>query len=433
MEFLLKNKENKMNILILLKSFNYPPSNGGDQAVFNAIDRLSKHVQFHIINTDGSEQGRKSLKSFCKDYPSIPGCVYDLNRKDKYQRIKSSTDRASNFINNRNGNKDKVDMRLLNGYDARLDYYYEFYQYLNRYIVQNEIDVIQAEFHFTLGFLKGIAVPVKKVFVQHEIQFVVEYQRLIQHQYSEKELYFYKQLRQQEINAMNACDAIITLSQDDKIKLINNGVHTPIFASFAQISLHDIEINYPVEIINRLVFIGPETHMPNKQGVEWFLNDVFPLIRKVVPDTKLDIIGRWSSGTVTTWKDKYEGLDFLGFVDDLPKAIANSILIVPLFQGSGIRMKILEACNVGIPFVSTSIGAEGLGFTSGKDCFIEDDNKKFANDVITILTDNAVANRIIKESQRHIGTFTDSSFVKTRMNCYNKILDNDGAKKSTMD
>lgn len=391
-----------MNILILLKSFNYPPRNGGDQAVFNAIDRLKDNVHFHLIGTDGSVEGIESMKAFQSDYPSIPAHVYDLGKEDKYQRIKKKCNRISNFINNRNGNKVKVDMQFLNVFDAQLDYYYDFYKYVNEYISKNNIDIIQAEFHFTLGFLKGIVVSVRKVFVHHEIQFVVEHQRLMQRQHTKEDVYFYKQQRQQEINALNACDAIITLSQDDKMKLIANGVHAPVFASFAQITLHDIKINIPVSINKRLVFIGPESHMPNKQGMKWFLDEVFPLVRNEIPDLKVDVIGRWSEDTIIRWKEKYQAVDFLGFVDNLPQTISNSILIVPLFQGSGIRMKILEACNIGIPFVSTSIGAEGLGFTSGENCFIADEADTFAKDVVTLINNNHLANDFINKSVCHI-------------------------------
>ena len=116
-----------MNILILLKSFNYPPRNGGDQAVFNAINRLKDDVHFHLIGTDGSVKGIESMMAFQADNPSIPTRVYDLGKKDKYQRIKKKFNRISNYINNRNGNKTIVDMQLLDVYDAQLDYYYNFY------------------------------------------------------------------------------------------------------------------------------------------------------------------------------------------------------------------------------------------------------------------------------------------------------------------
>ena len=412
-----------MNILILLKSFNYPPRNGGDQAVFNAIDRLASVVQFHLIGLDGSANGKKSMAAFQAAYPQIPSCIYDLNTHDTYQRVADKCQRISNFVNNRNGNKANVDMLQLREYSPRLDYHYGFYKFLNQYISENHIEIVQSEFHFTLGCLSGISAPVKKVFVAHELQYVVEYQRLMQRHHTADDLFFYEHLRRQELNAMNTCDAIITLSGDDKEKLIKNGVHAPIFASFAQISLKEHEINSPVAIEQRMVFIGPESHMPNKQGMQWFLQQVFPIIQQKHPHVKLDIIGRWSEPTANEWKASYQNVDFLGFVDDLDTALSNSILIVPLFQGSGIRMKILEACNAGIPFVATPIGAEGLGFEDGLNCFIKHDSQDFAESVIRLMEDNQLANRFIENCMNHIRKhFSDESFVKSRMKCYSSII-----------
>ena len=328
-----------MKILILLKSFNYPPKNGGDQAVFNAISKLNSLVDFHLLSTDGSEPGIASLYKFQKEYPNIPSTFYDLNKKDKYQRICDFSKRLSNYINRRNGNAHIVDIIHSTNYDTNADYFYNFYSFLNSYIKENSIDIVQSEFSFTLGWLKGITENVKKVFVQHEIQFVVNYQRIIENinKNDEKLLFKYNMEKQQEINAMNTCDAIITLSEDDKNKLIKNGVHTPIFPSFAQVTFKNVKIEYPIQLKKQLVFIGPEMHEPNKHGLLWFLNEVFPLVLKEDNSIKLNIIGRWRESTMEKWKNKYSNIYFLGYVENLEDAIRNSILIVPIFHGSGIE------------------------------------------------------------------------------------------------
>lgn len=415
-----------MNILILLKSFNYPPRNGGDQAVFNAIKKLMFHVHYHIISTDNSTEGQNSVTAFKCDFPEIPILIYDINTLNKYQWIYKKALRISNYINNRNGNKQIVNLQQINMYDARVDYNNAFFQFLNQYIVQQQIDIVQGEFQFTLGWLKGITGKIKKVFVHHEIQFVVEHQRLVQRDHTVNDLYFYEQQRQQEINALNACDAIITLSENDRQKLITAGVHAPIFASFAQISLHNIPISYPINIQKHLVFIGPESHQPNKQGMQWFMDNVFPLIHQQEPETKISIIGRWSIETQQQWTCQYSNIHFLGFVDDLAKTAKECILIVPLFQGSGIRMKILEACNIGIPFVATTIGAEGLGFTDGENCYIEDDKTQFAQKILNLLQNPNTANSFIRKSIAHIrNNFTDEQLVNSRMKCYNSMTNTD--------
>ena len=412
-----------MKILILLKSFNYPPKNGGDQAVFNAISKLNNMVDYHLLSTDGSTLGIESIRNFRKDYPNIPSVIYDLTKKDKYQRICEFLKRISNYINRRNGNAHIVDIIHSNSYDANADYFYNFYSFINSYIKENSIDIVQSEFSFTLGWLKGISENVKKVFVQHEIQFVVNYQRIMEHINDEKLLFKYNMKKQQEINAMNACDAIITLSEDDKNKLIKNGVHTSIFPSFAQVTFKNVNIEYPIKLKKQLVFIGPETHEPNKHGLLWFLNEVFPLILKEDNSIKLNIIGRWSESTIDKWKNKYSNINFLGYVDNLEDAIRSSILIVPIFHGSGIRMKILEACNAGIPFVSTSIGAEGLGFTNNVNCFISDTPVLFSNSIIELFRDIEKASDFVKSSIEYIyKKFSDNEFVNSRMICYKSLI-----------
>ena len=412
-----------MRILIILKSFNYPPKNGGDQAVFNAISKLNNMVDYHLLSTDGSTLGIESIRNFRKDYPNIPSVIYDLTKKDKYQRICEFLKRISNYINRRNGNAHIVDIIHSNSYDANADYFYNFYSFINSYIKENSIDIVQSEFSFTLGWLKGISENVKKVFVQHEIQFVVNYQRIMKHINDEKLLFKYNMEKQQEINAMNACDAIITLSEDDKNKLIKNGVHTSIFPSFAQVTFKNVNIEYPIKLKKQLVFIGPETHEPNKHGLLWFLNEVFPLVLKEDNSIKLNIIGRWSESTIDKWKNKYSNINFLGYVDNLEDAIRSSILIVPIFHGSGIRMKILEACNIGIPFISTIIGAEGLGFIPNEHCFITDIPNEFANNVLKLMQDQTLVNKFVFECKKHIfNNFSDKNFIESRIKCYKEVL-----------
>lgn len=412
-----------MNVLIILKSFNYPPKNGGDQAVISAIRALAPHVSYHLLSLDESGYGNEVVSRFRKDFPEIPAAAYSGSKGARYRNVYMKCLRICNYLNNRIGFRNTVNMRLLQDYDARLDYRDDLYRYINSYIAEHSIDIVQAEFSFTLGFLKGITGNVKRLFVQHEIQFVVNHQRLMQRSHTDEDIYFYEQERRQEIDAMNCCDAIITLSDDDKSKLIANGVHAPVFASFAQVEVRDVKIPEHVELQKRLVFIGPETHLPNRQGLQWFLDDVWQKILSKEPDTRLAIIGKWSQRTAVEWSKRYKNVEFLGFVDDLATAIKDSILIVPLFQGSGIRMKILEACNTGIPFVATTIGAEGLGFVDGVNAYIEDDATLFAEKTLRLLADRQLANDFIRKAVEYIrANFSDQNFVETRMKAYKSLI-----------
>ena len=84
---------------------------------------------------------------------------------------------------------------------------------------------------------------------------------------------------------------------------------------------------------------------------------------------------------------QYTGVNFLGFVQDLNEVLNNSIMIVPILIGSGMRMKIVEAANHSCPFVTTTVGVEGLDFKNQEECFIADKPEDFANNIIKLLSD----------------------------------------------
>lgn len=90
------------------------------------------------------------------------------------------------------------------------------------------------------------------------------------------------------------------------------------------------------------------------------------------------------SYAVEVFETKYPGVRFLGYVEVLSDALKDSIMIVPITIGSGIRMKILEACSNGIPFVSTTVGAEGIPVVDGRHCYIADDPQIFVQDIIKL-------------------------------------------------
>lgn len=120
----------------------------------------------------------------------------------------------------------------------------------------------------------------------------------------------------------------------------------------------------------KLFFVGLLTWYPNKQGITWFIEKIFPKLKEEIPEITLDVVGDYS----TRWKPpEHEGVKFYGYQKNLRPFWKNaSVFIVPLWYGSGIRIKILEALANGIPVVSTSKGAEGLPDEIKKKIFIED-------------------------------------------------------------
>lgn len=109
--------------------------------------------------------------------------------------------------------------------------------------------------------------------------------------------------------------------------------------------------------LRRLGFVGSYKWLPNRRGIEQFLNSVWPAFRTEVPELELLLAG---ADAPSNW-DRKEGVRVLGYVDST-RSFFDQIdaLVVPLEIGSGTRLKILEAFARGVPVISTLKGAEGL-------------------------------------------------------------------------
>lgn len=408
-----------IKLLVVADGFVYPPCSGGDQAVFNSIRLLRKEVELHLFVVD---KKKTSLKQFASDYPDVKLYFHNISHKDKYEWFYAVAHKVENAVLSivRLEHESALRDGFLNMDTAR---YWRLYLSLNDYIRKHHINIVQMEFARSLPWMKGITANVKKVFVQHEIQFVVKRQRLnALYTITKEDRQRYHIEKQMEIHDMNYCDAIITLSQHDANLLKDEGIVKPIYPSFAKVSLRT-SVQQQFTRVSKVVFIGPEHHLPNRNGVQWFLEKVWPIVIKSKPQLKFEIIGYWSDATRKLLQKVYPNMFFHGFVDNLASATCNALLIVPILEASGIRMKILEAVNMRIPFVSTIEGAVGLGFTDKENCFLTNEPEIFASDIIKLIDDPNLAKQFIKNAQKHLlQAFSDDRFVESRMKCFKDVL-----------
>jgi glycosyltransferase involved in cell wall biosynthesis len=143
-----------------------------------------------------------------------------------------------------------------------------------------------------------------------------------------------------------------------------------------------------------LLFSGTLSYEPNVEGLRWFVRDVLPQLRALVPDVKLRIVGRTPVDAIKAL-DGEPGISVHADVPDmLPYYDEASVVLAPIRVGSGTRIKILEAAASRRPVVSTTIGAEGLGFEPGRHCLIEDQADRFAQACADVLRDESLANRL---------------------------------------
>jgi glycosyltransferase involved in cell wall biosynthesis len=137
----------------------------------------------------------------------------------------------------------------------------------------------------------------------------------------------------------------------------------------------------------RLGFIGTFTYGPNRDGVRWFVEKVWPLILGKMPDVRLRLVGAGSEKGC--WQDT-RNIDALGFLIDTESEMATwSASVVPLFVGGGTRIKIAESFSRLCPVVATSLGAYGYDVTDGNELWLADSAADFAAKCLRVLTDVA--------------------------------------------
>lgn len=109
----------------------------------------------------------------------------------------------------------------------------------------------------------------------------------------------------------------------------------------------------------------------------FFLREVFPQVRKTLPNVRMDVIGDNPSADIKAYNS--EEVRIRGYIPDVEPYLGNArVFVAPLRFGAGIKGKIGEAMSHGVPVITTSIGAEGFGLTHGLDVMIGDDPTSFA-------------------------------------------------------
>lgn len=408
----------KKNILIILPWLPYPFSSGGNQAMYNGIAAIRNKANVTVVyidyNRDQHIVDRNKMTKLLDNVEIIP-FIYS-NRNTKWKFINWLFDKFGNSFCGKNG--DFLTDRMYLSYKPLPSEYIDF---IGDIVTRKGIEIVQMEMIATLPLVLSLPETVKKVFVHHEIRYVFNelyLKNIGETIYRQANLAIAKIM---EVGLLKKCDAIIALSQTDKEKLMAEGIReNKIFPSIAVVNsiaegkVHTISHNI-------LSFVGAETHIPNQVGIKWFLENCWGKLQNETEPYQLRIIGKWSKATIKQLTEKYKNIYFPGYIENLSDILSNTIMIVPITIGSGIRMKILEAASIGIPFVSTTIGAEGLPFINEENCFLADTPEAFVEGILKLK--NANLRRKFAESSMVIikDSYSIEALGANRMSIYSVV------------
>ena len=228
---------------------------------------------------------------------------------------------------------------------------------ISQLLSNNNFDLIQVEYN-VMHHYSDLFVNIPSVLVFHDISTKL-YERG-KNLGIKTDRRLYNIAKKIEVGIANKFDSIVTLTKEDKLYLISLGYKREIFVIPPQINVvSNIDVSKKP---NTICFIGSYNRQPNVRAVEVLINDIYNNIDFPV---ELNIVGKSLPKYLQKEIRNTEGINYLGFIDEIDEFIKTQMLMVaPIQLGAGLKMKIPHSLANGTPVITTPIGAEGIDIGS---------------------------------------------------------------------
>jgi GT2 family glycosyltransferase/glycosyltransferase involved in cell wall biosynthesis len=203
-----------------------------------------------------------------------------------------------------------------------------------------------------------------------------------------------------EYDIIRRTDLLVTVSQFEK-EYINKELpdtKVSVWPWYCPLKTRDTQL----KTIKRILFLGGLQHTPNMDAIKWFLGDIYPLVKREWSDVTFDIAGSHIPKEIQDLEDG-ESIRITGFVEDLNSYFdSDSIFVAPIRFGAGLKGKIAMALSYGVPVITTSLGAEGIGLVHGENVLIADSAEDFARQIIRTKESALLWNKISSNAVRFV-------------------------------
>ncbi len=261
----------------------------------------------------------------------------------------------------------------------------------------------------------------KAVMVEHN----VEYLRL-QQQLAELTQAQFENLKTIEVTLCNQCDAVICVSDNDRHLLIRDGVypyllhtipHGVDLQAFADSEAVDVRQQFAIpESAYLLVYHGTFAYPPNLEAMHVFAEQLLPRLQQRGLDVHVLAVGRDPPAFNVA-----KNIHYTGSVDQVAGYLkAADLAVVPLHQGGGTRMKILDYFACGVPVISTRKGIEGIQVENGVAALIEDDWEQMAEQIASLLTDPRAAGKVAAAAKLWVEKLDWTALAGDYVNLYQR-------------
>ncbi|MEM7574295.1 MAG: glycosyltransferase family 4 protein [Bacteroidota bacterium] len=357
-----------MKVLVLSKKFPYPLKDGESQAIHGlskSLHELGCDVSLLAMNTSKHFYSERELPSSMSHYRAVRTVMVDNSLK--------IGDALGNLVRNTSYHISRFDNE-------------DYRQALRQWLQQEQFDIIQLETLYLAPYLSTIRrhsdAPV--VMRSHNVEHEIWERHCANLSFGPKRWYMKrltKQLGRYEREQLNQYDLLLPITKRDEQRFRNLGFQGK--SQVLPIGL-DVKCGEPDYLSYRqapkLSFIGSLDWMPNLEGLQWFLNRVWPDVHRAFPELEFHVAGRNMPASLKALE--MPKVIMHGEVEDACEFVgSHSISLVPLLSGSGMRAKILEAMAMGRTVISTSIGLEGIKAEHRRHLFIADSPEQFVESI----------------------------------------------------
>jgi len=227
-------------------------------------------------------------------------------------------------------------------------------------------------------------------------------------------------LAQREVAAIFRCDLTLMISEHEidllqqlfkvDVSLLH---YCPFMFSHSQLT----QVNPSYQQRNDFMVIGNFRHAPNWDAVLWLKQNIWPLIRKQLPQVKLNVYGAYPPPKATDLHDEKSGFLVKGWVDDAILAMQSArVCLAPLRFGAGIKGKLAEAMICSTPSVTTNIGVESMQTEFSWPGLVANNPEDIASAAVQLYLDETLWHRSSDLGQKNATVLYQQDVIFTELN-----------------